>query len=48
MALTDHFMHELKARIRIEDYIGQYVPLKRAGSNLVGCCPFHSEKTPSF
>ena len=48
MALTDHFMHELKARIRIEDYIGQYVPLKRAGSNLVGCCPFHSEKTPSL
>lgn len=48
MALTDNFIQELKARVRLEDYIGQYVTLKRAGSNLVGCCPFHSEKTPSF
>ncbi len=32
----------------IESLIGSYVSLKRAGSNLKGLCPFHSEKTPSF
>ena len=32
----------------IESLIGGYVSLKRAGSNLKGLCPFHSEKTPSF
>ncbi len=32
----------------VESVIGSYVSLKRAGSNLKGLCPFHSEKTPSF
>ena len=32
----------------IETLIGSYISLKRAGSNLKGLCPFHSEKTPSF
>lgn len=44
----DHFMTELKARTDIVDLISQYVTLKRAGSRLVGLCPFHSEKTGSF
>ena len=48
MALPQEFLQELKARCNIEDVISQYVQLKRAGSNLVGCCPFHSERTPSF
>lgn len=48
MALPQDFIQELKARNNIEDVISQYVSLKRAGSNLVGCCPFHSERTPSF
>lgn len=48
MALPQEFLQELKARCNIEDVISQYVSLKRAGSNLVGCCPFHSERTPSF
>ncbi|MBR6709375.1 MAG: DNA primase [Clostridia bacterium] len=42
------FIEELKHRCDIEEVIGSYVPLKRAGANLSGCCPFHSEKTPSF
>lgn len=33
---------------RIEDVIGDFVNLKRRGSNLIGLCPFHPEKTPSF
>jgi len=42
------FLQELLGRVDIVDVIESYVPLKRAGSNLVACCPFHSEKTPSF
>lgn len=39
---------ELKASINIVDEISKVVPLKRAGANYKGCCPFHNEKTPSF
>lgn len=41
-------IEEIKYRCDIEDVIASYLPLKRAGSNLNGLCPFHSEKTPSF
>ncbi|MCB1147643.1 MAG: DNA primase, partial [Leptospiraceae bacterium] len=34
--------------VPIETYIGRFVPLKRKGSNFLGLCPFHSEKSPSF
>lgn len=33
---------------RIEDVVGEFVTLKRRGVNLIGLCPFHGEKTPSF
>ena len=39
---------EIIIRNDIESLIGGYVSLKRAGTNLKGLCPFHSEKTPSF
>ncbi len=39
---------EIVARNDIEQVIGSYVTLKRAGSNMNGLCPFHNEKTPSF
>ena len=39
---------DLKARSDIVDVISSYVPLKRAGSNMNGLCPFHSERSPSF
>jgi DNA primase len=41
-------LREIRARLDIASYIGQYVPLKKRGNDLVGLCPFHSEKTPSF
>lgn len=48
MKITTEFIDDLKFRNRIEEVISMYVTLKRAGSRLVGLCPFHSEKTPSF
>jgi DNA primase len=42
------FVQELLNRVDIADVIESHLPLKRAGANLVACCPFHSEKTPSF
>ena len=48
MALPPEFLSELKYRNDIESVVGSYVNLRRRGSNLVGLCPFHNEKTPSF
>lgn len=48
MPLPDSFLEELKARSDITEIVSSYVPLKRRGRNMVGLCPFHHEKTPSF
>ena len=48
MAFPAAFIDELIQKNPIDDVVGQYVTLKRHGSNLFGLCPFHSEKTPSF
>lgn len=47
MAFSQDFIDRLKYANRIEDVIGNYVQLKRAGSSLKCLCPFHSERTPS-
>lgn len=48
MILSPEIIDDIKFRNPIEDVISSYVTLRRAGSNLNGLCPFHSEKTPSF
>lgn len=48
MAFPAAFIDELIARNPIEEVVGQYVQLKRSGSNYFGLCPFHGEKTASF
>lgn len=42
------FVQDLLNRVDIVDVIERHVSLKRAGTNLKACCPFHGEKTPSF
>lgn len=46
--IPEDIINEIKYRNDIETAVSQYVNLKRRGKNLVGLCPFHSEKTPSF
>lgn len=44
--MTD--VEEVKERLAVAEVIGGYIPLKQAGRNMKGSCPFHSEKTASF
>lgn len=48
MALPEDFLQELRFKNNISDVISGYVNLRRRGRNMVGLCPFHGEKTPSF
>jgi len=42
------FIQDLLSRVDIVDVVGRHVELKRGGANLMGLCPFHGEKSPSF
>lgn len=46
--IAESFIQDLVLRSDIVQLIDGYVPLKKAGRNFVACCPFHTEKTPSF
>jgi len=48
MSLSPQFLDELRARTALSTVIGRQVKLTRAGREWKACCPFHSEKTPSF
>ncbi len=48
MHIPEQIIREISERINIEDIVGNYVSLKKAGRYYKGLCPFHSEKTPSF
>src|SRR6476659_2141687 len=46
--ITQNTIQQILSRIDILDVVGGFVRLKRRGSNYLGLCPFHNEKTPSF
>ncbi|HLX91422.1 MAG TPA: DNA primase [Puia sp.] len=46
--ITQQTIQQILARIDIIDIVGSFVRLKKRGSNYLGLCPFHNEKTPSF
>ena len=48
MRINERFIQELQDKVDIESVISSSISLKRRGKNLVGLCPFHNEKTPSF
>ena len=48
MAFPEGFLQELKMRNDLSEVAAPYVTLRRRGRNMVGLCPFHGEKTPSF
>ena len=48
MAIPQHFIQELLARVDVVEVVGRYVQLKKGGANFMGLCPFHGEKSPSF
>lgn len=41
-------IQKIQDEARVEDVVGEFVTLKKRGANLLGLCPFHNEKTPSF
>ena len=48
MRYPDHLIDQIRLQTDIVELVGEVVALKRRGSNYIGLCPFHNEKTPSF
>jgi DNA primase len=48
VSIPQPFLQELLSRIDVVEVVGRYVPLRKAGANFMGLCPFHGEKSPSF
>ncbi len=48
VTIPQSFIQDLLARVDIVDVVGRHVQLKKGGANLLGLCPFHGEKSPSF
>lgn len=46
--ITEQSKQQIIEAARVEDIVGDFVALKRRGQNMIGLCPFHNEKTPSF
>ena len=45
---ANQFLNEVNNKVRLSDFIGQFVNLVERGNSFVGNCPFHNDKTPSF
>lgn len=48
MAIPREIVEQILQAAHIEEVVSEFVTLKKRGANLIGCCPFHNEKTPSF
>ena len=48
MSISQETIAEIHQHVDIEDVVSDFVSLKKRGQNLLACCPFHDEKTPSF
>ena len=48
MAIPREIVDRIYDAAKIEEVVGDYVNLKKRGTNMWGLCPFHTEKTPSF
>ena len=46
--ISQKSVQEIIETAKVEDIVSDYVTLKRRGVNMLGLCPFHNEKTPSF
>ena len=46
--IPQSFIQDLLGRVDIVEVVDRYVKLKRSGANYSACCPFHTEKSPSF
>lgn len=46
--ISKNTIQKINDEARVEDVVGEFVSLKKRGANLLGLCPFHNEKTPSF
>ena len=45
---VEEFITLLNLKVRLSDFIGQFVNLQERGNSFIGRCPFHNDKTPSF
>ncbi len=48
MKISQKTISEVQNRLSIEEVVSDFITLKKRGQNLIACCPFHDEKTPSF
>jgi len=48
VAASNGYTSQLKARVRLEDLVSQYLDLRKVGRTFVGCCPFHDDRHPSL